>query len=143
MIGPIDPLVLTTILLVSRAFGVPGPLIAAIIQAESGWNIHALGDRDLDQRPHSFGLMQLHDEGAGVGYTQDQLLDPYFNIFAGTEYLKACLDAYPNNIKLAISAYNQGIGGAAEKGYGANKDYVNKVLEFRREFEEEWKRLGR
>jgi len=142
MISTIEPLILSAILLASRAFGVPGPLIAAIIVQESGWNIHALGDYDVDQRPHSFGLMQLHDKGAGSAYTQDQLLDPYLNIMAGTEYLKVCLDAFPNNKKLAISAYNQGVGGAAKRGYGHNEDYVNNVLSLEEKYTEEWAHIG-
>jgi len=123
----IEPIILSIILLASRGFGVPASLIAAIINQESGFNIHALGDYDTESKPHSFGLMQLNDKGAGSGYTQDQLLDPATNIFIGTEYLKACINTFPNNWKLAISAYNQGIGGAARRGYSANENYVNNV----------------
>ena len=137
--GPIDPQIFSMILLASRAFTVSVALICAVIDAESSWNIHALGDRDENQIVHSFGLMQLNDKGAGAGYTQDQLLDPYFNIMAGTEYLKACLDAFPNNLKLAISAYNQGIGGAAKRGYGFNENYVNNVLSLWEKYKKEIK----
>ena len=137
MIQMIEAAILTAILLASRAFDVPAPLIAAIIDQESSFNIHALGDRDADQIVHSFGLMQLNDKGAGYGYTPDQLLDPYFNIMVGTEYLKACMNAFPNNLKLAISAYNQGQGGAAKRGYGHNEPYVNNVLSLWEKYKKE------
>ena len=127
------------IMLASRAFDVPAHLIAAIIDQESGFNVNSLGDRDTEHTPHSFGLMQLNDKGAGYGYTPDQLLDPYFNIFVGTEYLKACMNAFPNNLRLAISAYNQGIGGASEKGWGANRTYVLNILNLMSRYEKELK----
>jgi len=134
---PIDPMILSIIMLVSRAFEVPAPLIAAIIDQESGWNVNALGDRDEDQMPHSFGLMQVNDRGAGFGYPQDLLLTPAGNILVGSEYLKACLDMYPNNVRLAISAYNQGMAGAARRGYGYNEPYVNNVLSLWEKYKKE------
>jgi len=135
----IETTILMAIMLASRAFDVPAHLIAAIIDQESGFNINALGDRDEDMIVHSFGLMQLNDKGAGYGYTPDQLLDPYFNIFVGTEYLRACMNAFPNNIKLAISAYNQGQGGAAKRGWGYNETYVNNVLSLWEKYKKEIK----
>lgn len=133
----IETTILVTIMLASRAWDVPAALIAAIIDQESGFNIHALGDYDSESKPHSYGLMQLNLEGAGYGYSPDQLLDPYFNIMVGTEYLKACRNAFPNNIKLAISAYNQGQGGAARRGYGYNEPYVNNVLSLWEKYKKE------
>ena len=127
MVG-IDPQILSMIFLASRAFDVPAGLICAVIDRESSWNIHAFGDRDEKEIPHSFSLMQVNDRGAGSGYGQDVLLNPYANIMIGTEYLSSCLKMYPNNIKLAISAYNQGQAGAAKRGYGFNEGYVNDVL---------------
>ena len=135
----IETTILVAIMLASRAFDVPAHMIAAIIDQESGFNFHALGDKDSEGIPHSYGLMQLNLEGAGYGYSPDQLLNPYFNIFVGTEYLKACMNAFPNNIKLAISAYNQGQGGAAKRGWGYNETYVNNVLALMSKYEKELK----
>lgn len=135
----IDPLILQIIMLVSRTVDVPAPLICAIIDAESGWNIHALGDHDKEGHPHSFGLMQLNDEGAGYGYSQDLLLVPAFNIHLGTVYLKHCMEMHPRNIKLAISAYNQGPEGAAKRGYEFNRTYVTNVLNLQKKYEKELK----
>lgn len=136
--GIIEPLILQIILLASRAWDVEAPLIAAVIDAESSWNLHALGDYDQEGQPHSFGLMQLHDKGAGYGYPRDLLLNPAFNIFLGTSYLKSCMEQHPKNIKLAISAYNQGVEGAAKRGYGHNKVYVTNVLSLWEKYRGEW-----
>jgi soluble lytic murein transglycosylase len=135
----IEKAILLAILLASRAFDVPAHLIAAVIDQESGFNVNALGDYDEDKIAHSFSLMQVNDKGAGHGYTPDMLLNPAFNIMVGTEYLKACMNAFPNNLRLAISAYNQGIGGASEKGWGANRTYVLNVLSLMSKYEEELK----
>ncbi len=135
----IEKAILVAIMLASRAFDVPAHLIAAVIDQESGFNVNALGDRDSEGIAHSFSLMQLNDKGAGYGYDPSQLLDPYFNIMVGTEYLKACMNAFPNNIKLAISAYNQGQGGAARRGYGYNEPYVNNVLSLWEKYKKELK----
>ncbi len=133
----IEKAILLAIMLASRAFDVPAHLIAAVIDQESGFNFHALGDKDKEGVPHSYGLMQLNLEGAGYGYDPDMLLNPVFNIMVGTEYLKACMNAFPNNLRLAISAYNQGIGGASEKGWGANRTYVLNVLSLMSRYEKE------
>lgn len=133
----IDPLILQIIMLVSRTVDVPAPLIAAIIDAESSWNLLAVGDHNDKGEPESFGLMQLHIKGAGHGYSPDLLLNPAFNVHLGAVYLKHCLDTFPRNQKLAISAYNQGPGGAAKRGYGYNKSYVENVLSLRRKYEKE------
>ena len=133
----LEKAILLAILLASRAFDVPAHLIAAVIDQESGFNVNAQGDKDSEGVYHSFGLMQLNLEGAGYGYLPDQLLDPYFNIMVGTEYLKACRNAFPNNMRLAISAYNPGIGGASEKGWGANRTYVLNVLNLMSKYEKE------
>ena len=133
----IEKAILVAIMLASRAFDVPAHLIAAVIDQESGFNFHALGDKDKEGVPHSYGLMQLNLEGAGYGYDPDMLLNPVFNIMVGTEYLKACMNAFPNNIKLAISAYNQGQGGAARRGYEYNEPYVNNVLSLSEKYKKE------
>jgi len=135
----IEPLILTIIRLASLAWDVPSDLIAAIIDVESSWNINAVGDRDKEGEPQAFGLMMLHIEGAGHGYPVDLLLNPAFNIFLGTKYLKYCMKMHPYNIKLAISSYNQGPGGAAKRGYGFTSSYVENVLNRRREYFEEIK----
>lgn len=138
MISTVEPLVMAVVTLASQAYDVPRPLIAAVIQRESSFNLHAVGDHDEDGNAHSFGPMQLNDQGAGHGWPVDSLLNWQLNIMIGTNYLKHCLDAFPHNKKLAISAYNQGVGGAARRGYGHNEQYVNDVLQFEQEFQDAW-----
>jgi len=134
---PIDPLILQIIMLASRLTDVPAPLIAAIIDVESGFNFHAVGDHDEDGVPQAYGLMMLHLKGAGHGYSPDLLLNPAFNIFLGTSYLKYCMGLHPFNLKLAISAFNQGPQAAAERGYGATGSYVTNVLNLKKKYAEE------
>jgi len=116
------------------------PLIAAIIDAESGFDPSALGDEDDAGEPQSFGLMQLHIEGAGYGYDPKLLLNPAFNVLVGCRYLKYLKAVFPNNIKLQVSAYNQGPGGAAERGFSHNRGYVENVLNLSRKYEKEIKK---
>ena len=91
----IEPLILTIIRLASLAWDVPAPLIAAIIDVESSWNVHAVGDHNDKGEPQAFGLMQLHIKGAGHGYPPEFLLNPVFNILLGCRYLKYLESIYP------------------------------------------------
>ena len=131
---PMDPIVVLVIALAARAYDVDAALIAAVGMRESNWNLLALGDYDEEQLPHSFGPLQVNDKGAGAGYPQNLLQDWGFNIMRGTEYLKACLDMYPNNLKLALAAYRQGMGGAALHGYEPSEAYINDILRYYGEF---------
>lgn len=135
----IPPLILSLVLLASRAWDVPAPLILAIIDVESGFNFHAVGDPDKDGVPQAYGLMMLRLDGAGHGWNPDDLYNPAINILVGTEYLKTCINWFPNNMKLAISCFNQGPGGAAERGYGATRSYVTNVLNLQKKYREELK----
>lgn len=140
MLHTIEPLVLAVIMFASRVTGVPEPLLAAVIKAESSFNLHAVGGHDEDGVPKAYGPMQLHIEGAGAGWPVDSLINWQFNIMLGSDYLAGCLQAFPNNKKMAIAAYFQGIPATAYNGYGPVAGYVEKVLEFEREFAEEWAR---
>lgn len=114
----------------SAQYDVEAALIRAIIQQESSGNPNALGDYGIDGKPHSFGLMQLNDKGAGAGYSPAFLLVIDNNVSIGTRYLKSCLDAFPGDLKTAISAYNQGINGAQGRGWTYNRAYVESVLSY-------------
>jgi len=118
------------ILKYSAQYDVEAALIRAIIQQESSGNPNAKGDYDADGVPHSFGLMQLYDKGAGAGYSPAFLLVIENNVSIGTRYLKSCLDAFPGDLKTAISAYNQGIAGARDRGWTHNRAYVESVLSY-------------
>lgn len=118
-----------------EVYNVPLALALAIAYVESAFNPLAEGDRDARGVPHSFGLFQLHIHGAGAGFTREQLLDLRTNAELGVKYIRQCLDAFPHDLELAISAYNQGIGGAKRRGKSINYHYVQKVLYYMRDLE--------
>lgn len=103
-------------------FHLPPPLIKGLIQAESGFNAAArrhepaLGDT-------SRGLMQLlYATARGLGYAgpPDGLYDPETNVVLGALYLRQLLNAYDQDARLALAAYNCGpeVVDRARKGYG-------------------------
>lgn len=80
-------------------------LIYAIIKTESNFNNLAKSNKEAK------GLMQLLDTTAKDMLDSDvNLYNSEININAGTKYIRYLLDKYDNNIKLAICAYNAGLG---------------------------------
>jgi hypothetical protein len=78
-------------------------LIRAVIQAESGGDPYAVSPAGAQ------GLMQLMPETAReLGVTDP--FDPEQNIQAGTRYLRMLLDRYGGDLRLALEAYNRGMG---------------------------------
>lgn len=103
---------------------------------ESGFDTLALGDLNKDGAPYSFGMGQLHVQGAGHGYHPRKLLIPEVNAEVSARYLAGCLAAFPDNVRLGISAYNQGIAGAKERGEKVNKGYIDAVQAAAKEYAE-------
>ena len=117
--------------------GVELALALGLSTVESGLDPNARGDYDAAGVPHSFGLMQLYDAGAGYGHTPEELLNLDNNTEWGCSYLRACLDAFPGDIFTGVSAYNQGIGGARSRGWEFNAPYVRRVLDFRDQYRDQ------
>lgn len=87
-------------------------LVYAIIKAESNFN------PEVTSSSNAKGLMQLMEETAversNVIYEEtiesQDLYDPETNIKLGTSYFSYLLGLYDQNIVLAITAYNAGLG---------------------------------
>ena len=105
-------------------------LLASVVRAESGGNIHAVS------RTGAQGLMQLMPgTAAQLGVTDSFRADQ--NINGGTAYLDALLVRYHDHLALALAAYNAGPA-AVDKYHGVppyreTRAYVARVIrEFNR-----------
>lgn len=95
----------------SEENGIDPLLIFAIIKAESNFN------KDVTSKSGAMGLMQLMEETAKEvalnknisDFTKENLYKEEINIMLGTTYFKQLLKRY-NNIEIALTAYNAGIG---------------------------------
>jgi len=107
----------------------PG-LIRAVIQAESGGNPSAVS------RAGARGLMQLMPETAAeLGVTNP--FDPTQNIMGGTSYLRRLLDRYRGDVKLALGAYNWGMGNLEKRPEAMpreTKNFIATVEKHQRDF---------
>ena len=128
-------------------------LIAAVIYAESHF-------RDQTSRAGARGLMQITPQTAdeiarrsgGTEFEQGDLGTPQINISYGSWYLRWLLDHYGGNETLAVAAYNAGTGNvdrwisddpglrAREIPFPETRAYVDKVLDARRDYREEYRR---
>ena len=112
-------------------------LLASVVRAESGGNIHAVS------RTGAQGLMQLMPgTAAQLGVTDSFRADQ--NINGGTAYLDALLLRYHDHLALALAAYNAGPA-AVDKYHGIppyreTQVYVARVIrEFNRR--KQWEKL--
>jgi soluble lytic murein transglycosylase-like protein len=115
----------------SERYGVDDDLIKSEIKQESGFNQYAVSKAGAQ------GLMQLMPktaESLGV----DNPFDVLENIDGGTRYLRNLLDAFGGDKKLALAAYNGGIGRMQRLGVDTENEidrmpketqnYVEKVI---------------
>ena len=109
----------------SARHGVPERLIWAVIRIESGFDHRAVS------RQGARGLMQLMPRTAKLLGVRDSF-DPRQNIDAGTRHLRAMIERFPYDLRLAIAAYNAGEKAVATfRGvppYPETRDYVVRVL---------------
>jgi soluble lytic murein transglycosylase len=136
-------------------------LVAAVVYAESKFDEHARSSAG------AVGLMQIlpdtadqiADESGGVTFTAADLENPRINVRYGSYYLRQALDAFDGDKVAAVASYNAGMGVVAEWvaeahadghdlrlediPYAETRAYVQKVLEARRVYREEYgDRLG-
>jgi soluble lytic murein transglycosylase-like protein len=100
-------------------------LLAAVVEAESGFNPRAVSPRGAR------GLMQLMPETA-AHYGANEVSDPAANVRAGARYLRELLEQYDHDLELALAAYNAGPGNVARyRGvppFRETRRYVARVL---------------
>jgi soluble lytic murein transglycosylase-like protein len=109
----------------SATYGVDKGLISSIIQAESDFNVNATSPKG------AMGLMQLMpDTARGLGVSN--AYDPEQNVMAGTRYLKSLLDRYHGDVKLALAAYNWGMGNLERSTTGnlpeETRNYIARIM---------------
>jgi soluble lytic murein transglycosylase-like protein len=113
----------------SAQYAVPERLIWAVIRVESGFDHRAVSPKGAG------GLMQLMPDTAAILGVRD-VFDPRENIHAGTRHLRAMMQRFRGDLRLAIAAYNAGEKAvAAFRGippYRETRDYVARVMRFYR-----------
>lgn len=117
---------------VAEQYNLPGPLLHAVITAESAYNPNAIS------RTGAVGLMQLMPETA-KRYGVRNRNNPYENIHGGTRYLRDLLIMFKNDLTLALAAYNAGENAVKRHGYKIppyeeTRNYINKVLQYYKEY---------
>ena len=106
-------------------YGVEETLIKAVIRVESGFNSRAVSSKGAR------GLMQLMPGTALMLGVRDSF-DPRQNIDGGVRHLRALIDRFGNDLKLALAAYNAGEQAVVTHGgippYRETRDYVTRIL---------------
>ena len=85
----------------ARLYGLPAPLVHALIREESNYVIGAVSPKG------AMGLMQLMPGTAAFMGVRDPF-DPRENILAGCGYFRLLLDYFQQSLPLALAAYNAG-----------------------------------
>ena len=111
----------------SARYDVPERLIRAVIRVESGFDHRAVS------RKGARGLMQLMPETAALLGVRNTF-DPSQNIQGGTRHLRALMERFRHDLRLAVAAYNAGEKAVMTfRGippYPETRDYVTRVLRF-------------
>src|SRR5919106_1393 len=109
----------------SQRYGVPEPLVSAVIRVESGFNARAVSSKGAR------GLMQLMPQTAAILGVRDSF-DPTENIDGGVRHLRGLLERFGNDVPLVLAAYNAGEGAVnAYRGippYAETQAYVGRIL---------------
>jgi len=104
-------------------YGLPRPLVRAVMAAESGFQFDAVSSKG------AIGLMQLMPDTAEILGADPHA--PVQNVDAGVRYLRDLLVKYNGGLWHALAAYNAG-SGAVEKYHGVppyneTVDYINRI----------------
>jgi soluble lytic murein transglycosylase len=115
-----------------KRYDVDTALVKAVIKAESGFDPYAVS------RKGAQGLMQLMPEKSQE-LSVSNPFDPRQNLEGGISHLKALLQKFKGDRRLALAAYNAGENAVLESNgippYEETQDYVRKVLEYVKYFQ--------
>jgi len=105
--------------------GLDGRLVAAVMEAESGFDPGALSEKG------AVGLMQiLPSTASDLGVTDPW--DPVQNVAAGVRYLRTLLERYGGDVQKALAAYNTGLDrvdrSESEAWPAETRQFVQRVL---------------
>jgi len=100
--------------------GLDPKLIEAVVRTESDFNAQAVSSVGAQ------GLMQLMPETAADLGVSDAF-NPEQNIEAGSRYLKQLMQRYDGDTKLALAAYNWGMGNLERNPERMPQETVNYV----------------
>jgi len=118
----------------AERYEVDPALIKAVIMAESAYNPKAVSKQGAK------GLMQLMP-GTARALGVKNAFNPSHNINGGAKYLRQLLNAFDENIKLALAAYNAGISKVKRHGavppIKATQRYVKKVFAYYHHYKSE------
>jgi len=98
--------------------GIDEKWILALWWQESNFNTGSISGHG------ALGAMQIMpDTGKRLGYTREQLLDPKYNVEAGTRYLAGLKNTFSGDVFLATVAYNQGSTRVSRGSYNPRFGY--------------------
>ena len=111
----------------SERYGVDPALIWAVMKVESNFNSRAVSPKGAK------GLMQLMPETAQLHNVGD-IFDPTENINGGVRHLRLLLDRFKGNVRMALAAYNAGVGAVEQykdvPPFPETRKYVRRVLNY-------------
>jgi len=110
----------------ARRHGVDPELVAAVVRAESAFNVGAVSHKGAR------GLMQLMPATASrFGVSRERIHDPGANVDAGARYLAWLLGRFEGDLALALAAYNAGEGTVDRYGgvppFRETRGYIQKI----------------
>lgn len=115
----------------ARQHRVGEDLIKAVIHVESAFNPYAISSKG------ALGLMQLLPENVRRLGLSDAF-SPHENIDGGARWLAMLLRRFKGDLRLALAAYNAGIGAVQKYGgvppYRETQDYVVRVLAMKQRY---------
>jgi soluble lytic murein transglycosylase-like protein len=110
-------------------YGVPRPLVHAIISQESNWNPHALSNKG------AAGLMQLMPATAEA-YLVRNRFSVTENLSGGIQYLADLMTEFRGEMRLVVAAYHCGSRHITRQGLNyRNPDVVSYVEAVRRRYQ--------